>query len=288
GFGVDFSTPSSDIHGGVMKVAKGVLKHGCTSFCPTLVTSEESLYHKIVPQIKQTPGGKHGATVLGLHLEGPFINPLKRGAHKETLIRTIDHLTIDDLEKFYSSLDDVSIITVAPEQTGDMSIIRDLVKRKIVVSVGHSIADYSQAEQAAKNGATFITHLFNAMLPFHHRDPGIVGLLTSDGIPVPIFYGLIADGVVLITDAIIALGLQPGIHHLGPMTIELNKDKATIAGTDTLAGSVASMDVCVRRFMKMSGCSIVEALEGATLHPAQLLKIQHRKGTTKFASCTRC
>ncbi|XP_031554575.1 N-acetylglucosamine-6-phosphate deacetylase-like [Actinia tenebrosa] len=298
GFGVDFSTPSDVMKEGVMKVAKGLLQHGCTSFCPTVITSEESLYKKVLPSIRRTPGGAHGATVLGLHVEGPFINPDKRGAHKEHLIKNLENINIKDLENFYGSLDDVSIITIAPEVAGDMDIITKLAKRKIVVSVGHSTADLTIAERAAVKGATFITHLFNAMLAFHHRDPGIVGLLTSTEIPVPIFYGLIADGIhthpaatkiahrshpkglVLITDAIISLGLPPGVHQFGPQTIEMHNEKATIAGTNTLAGSVASMDECVKRFRKMSGCSVVEALEAATLHPAQVLGIQDQKGTT--------
>lgn len=139
-------------------------------------------------------------------------------------------------------------------------------------------------------------------MPFHHRDPGIVGLLTSYDIPKPIFYGLIADGIhthptatriahrshpnglVLVTDAIAALGLPPGLHKLGPMQVEINHEKATLKGTNTLAGSIASMDVCIQRFRKMSGCSAVEALEGATLHPAQVLGIEQRKGTLNYKS----
>lgn len=139
-------------------------------------------------------------------------------------------------------------------------------------------------------------------MEFHHRDPGIVGLLTSYDIPKPMFYGLIADGIhthptatriahrshprglVLITDAIAALGLAPGLHKLGPMQVEIDHEKATLQGTNTLAGSIASMDVCIQRFKKMSGCTIVEALEGATLHPAQLLQIEHRKGILNYNS----
>ncbi|EDO38980.1 predicted protein [Nematostella vectensis] len=302
GFGVDFSSPSDNVAEGVEKVAKNLLQHGCTSFCPTLVTSEERMYKMLVSKIKRRPGGIHGAEVLGTHLEGPFINPEKKGAHKEHLIRSLENWTYQDFESFYGTLEDCSLTTIAPELAGNMSIIEELVKRNIVVSIGHSTANLAMAEQAARKGATFITHLFNAMLPFHHRDPGIVGLLTSDHIPKPIFYGLIADGIhthptatriahrshpkglVLITDAIIALGLPPGVHNLGPMKVEIDHEKAVLAGTNTLAGSVASLDFCVQRFMEMSGCSMVEAIEGATLHPAQLLNIQHRKGTLDFGS----
>lgn len=303
GFGVDFSSDLDELEEGLKTVAKGLLQHGVTSYCPTIVTSSQESYSEISKKIKRTPGGVDGAEILGSHLEGPFINPAMKGAHKEHLMRQISTKGAQEIEEFYGSLDHVSIITLAPELAGEnMEAIKQLVKRNIVVSIGHSAANLSIAEKAAANGATFITHLFNAMLPFHHRDPGIVGLLTDNETPKPIFYGLIADGIhthptatriahrshpsglVLVTDAIAALGLPPGLHKLGPMQVEINDEKATLLGTNTLAGSIASMDVCIQRFKKMSGCTTVEALEGATLHPAQVLRIEHKKGTLNFES----
>lgn len=303
GFGVDFSSDSDKLEGGLVTVAKGLLQHGVTSFCPTIVTSTQQSYNEILKTVKRTPGGENGAEILGAHLEGPFLNPDMKGAHKAHLMRQISTKGAQEMEDFYGTLDHVSIVTLAPELAGEnMESIKQLVQRNIVVSIGHSAANEEIAEQAAKKGATFITHLFNAMLPFHHRDPGIVGLLTSYDIPKPMFYGLIADGIhthptatriahrshprglVLITDAIAALGLAPGLHKLGPMQVEIDHEKATLQGTNTLAGSIASMDVCIQRFKKMSGCTIVEALEGATLHPAQLLQIEHRKGILNYNS----
>ncbi|XP_073252993.1 N-acetylglucosamine-6-phosphate deacetylase-like [Porites lutea] len=303
GFGVDFSSDTDKLEEGLVTVAKGLLQHGVTSFCPTIVTSTQQSYNEILKMVKRTPGGENGAEILGAHLEGPFLNPDMKGAHKAHLMRQISTKGAQEMEDFYGTLDHVSIVTLAPELAGEnMESIKQLVQRNIVVSIGHSAANEEIAEQAAKKGATFITHLFNAMLPFHHRDPGIVGLLTSYDIPKPMFYGLIADGIhthptatriahrshptglVLITDAIAALGLPPGLHKLGPMKVEIDHEKATLQGTNTLAGSIASMDVCIQRFKKMSGCTIVEALEGATLHPAQLLQIEHRKGILNYNS----
>lgn len=303
GFGVDFSSDTDKLEEGLVTVAKGLLQHGVTSFCPTIVTSTQQSYNEILKMVKRTPGGENGAEILGAHLEGPFLNPDMKGAHKAHLMRQISTKGAQEMEDFYGTLDHVSIVTLAPELAGEnMESIKQLVQRNIVVSIGHSAANEEIAEQAAKKGATFITHLFNAMLPFHHRDPGIVGLLTSYDIPKPMFYGLIADGIhthptatriahrshprglVLITDAIAALGLAPGLHKLGPMLVEIDHEKATLQGTNTLAGSIASMDVCIQRFKKMSGCTIVEALEGATLHPAQLLQIEHRKGILNYNS----
>lgn len=202
----------------------------------------------------------------------------------------------------YGSLDNVAVVTLAPELANSQSVVRELSQRGITVSLGHSVANLSQAEEAVQHGASFITHLFNAMLPFHHRDPGIVGLLTSDQVPAgrTVYYGMIADGIhtnpaalriahrahpsglVLVTDAITAMGLPPGQHTLGQQVIEIQGLHAYVAGTKTLSGSIATMDMCVRHFKQASGCSVEEALEAASLHPAQLLGISHKKGKLDY------
>lgn len=304
GYGIDFSQASEDISDGVSFVAKKILEHGVTSFCPTLVTSPPEVYHKVLPQVKVHDGGPHGAGVLGFHLEGPFISAEKKGAHPEKYLRTFKSGGLKHLMEVYGSLDNVAIVTLAPELPGSQSVVRELSQRGITVSLGHSAADLSQAEEAVQQGASFITHLFNAMLPFHHRDPGIVGLLTSDRIPAgrAVYYGMIADGIhtnpaalriahrahpsglVLVTDAITAMGLPPGRHTLGQQVIEIQGLHAYVAGTKTLSGSIATMDMCVRHFKQASGCSVQEALEAASLHPAQLLGISPKKGKLDYGS----
>uniref|UniRef100_A0A669BLA2 N-acetylglucosamine-6-phosphate deacetylase n=1 Tax=Oreochromis niloticus TaxID=8128 RepID=A0A669BLA2_ORENI len=290
GYGIDFSQASENVSDGVSFVAKKILEHGVTSFCPTLVTSPPEVYHKV--------------TVSFLSVQGPFISAEKKGAHPEKYLRTFKSGGLEDLMEVYGSLDDVAIVTLAPELPGSQSVVRELSRRGITVSLGHSAADLSQAEEAVQHGATFITHLFNAMLPFHHRDPGIVGLLTSDRIPAgrTVYYGMIADGIhtnpaalriahrahpsglVLVTDAITAMGLPPGRHTLGQQVIEIQGLHAYVAGTKTLSGSIATMDMCVRHFKQASGCSVQEALEAASLHPAQLLGISHKKGKLDYGS----
>uniref|UniRef100_A0A667X4K5 N-acetylglucosamine-6-phosphate deacetylase n=1 Tax=Myripristis murdjan TaxID=586833 RepID=A0A667X4K5_9TELE len=336
GYGIDFSQASEDVSGGISFVGKKILEHGVTSFCPTLVTSPPAVYHKVphlqsykifelfsfqltvskrsshneavlfqvLPNIKVYNGGPHGAGVLGFHLEGPFISVEKRGAHPEHCLRTFKYGGLQDLMEAYGSLDNVAMVTLAPELAKSQSVVQELCQRGITVSLGHSVANLSQAEEAVQHGASFITHLFNAMLPFHHRDPGIVGLLTSDQIPAgrTVYYGMIADGIhtnpaalriahrahplglVLVTDAITAMGLPPGRHTLGQQVIEIQGLHAYVAGTTTLCGSIATMDMCVRHFKHASGCSVEEALEAASLHPAQLLGISNRKGKLDFGS----
>ncbi|CAL8265780.1 unnamed protein product [Gadus morhua 'NCC'] len=291
------------LHAVVAFVAKNIMEHGVTSFCPTLVTSPPSVYHKVLPEVKVQSGGVHGAGVLGVHLEGPFISLEKKGAHPEQFLRTFGGSGgVNPLLEVYGGLDNVSMVTLAPELAGSQSVVEELSQRGVTVSLGHSVANLSQAEEAVQQGASFITHLFNAMLPFHHRDPGIVGLLTSDRIPAgrSVFYGMIADGIhtnpaalriahrahpaglVLVTDAIMAMGLPPGRHTLGQQVIEIQGLHAYVAGTTTLSGSIATMDMCVRHFQQASGCSVPEALEAASLHPAQLLGISHQKGSLEY------
>lgn len=196
------------------------------------------------------------------------------------------------------------MVTLAPELPNSLAVVRELARRGVTVSLGHSVASLSQAEAAVKEGASFITHLFNAMLPFHHRDPGIVGLLTSDQVPAgrTVYYGMIADGIhtnpaalriahrahpsglVLVTDAITAMGLPPGRHTLGQQVIEIEGLHAYVAGTKTLCGSIATMDMCIRHFKQASGCGVEAALEAASLHPAQLLGLTHLKGSLDYGT----
>lgn len=300
GYGYDFSSDLDKLEEGVSTVAKGILATGVTSFCPTVVTSPRSVYHEVLPKLKRTPGGKEGAGILGIHLEGPFISPEKKGAHPPEFILKIEG--ISKVNDTYGNLDNVGLVTIAPELPGALEVIRHLKSKGIKVSVGHSKGNLEDGEAAVNNGASFITHLFNAMLPFHHRDPGLVGLLTSQRINQPVHFGIIADGihthpaalriayrthpkgVVLVTDAMAAMGLGDGHHHIGQMEVLVEGQKAQLVGTNTLAGAIVTMDNCVRRFIKEAGATVVEAIEAATLHPAQVMGVDHLKGTLDFGS----
>ncbi|KAG0227951.1 hypothetical protein BGW42_002505 [Actinomortierella wolfii] len=271
-FGVDFSVPSDHdtYERDLLKVNRGLLKYGTTSYCPTIVSSSAQVYHKVLSHLKPRPGSAAtGATVLGAHVEGPFINEARIGAHELKVLQNSAKNGYTDFKNVYGlegatpedqaeltkkNENSVKIITCAPELEGIMDAIPDLVKAGIIVSVGHSMANTAQAEQAVKNGATFITHLFNAMPQFHHRDPGVIGLLGSrPDLPRP-YYGLICDGihvhpnsvkiaydshpegVILVTDAMSAMGLAPGNYQLGNMSVTKEEDRVYIEGTDTLAG----------------------------------------------------
>ncbi|KFP80689.1 Putative N-acetylglucosamine-6-phosphate deacetylase, partial [Acanthisitta chloris] len=293
GFGVDFSLATDDFKSGIDLVSQKILSHGVTSFCPTLVTSPPSVYHQVLPQISVRNGGAHGAGILGAHLEGPFISKEKKGAHPEHCLRTFEAGAFQDLLATYGSLDCVRIVTLAPEMKRSSEVIRELTKRGICVSLGHSVANLSQAEEAVQHGATFITHLFNAMLPVSPKGTctrAAFGYgMISDGIhtnpaALRIAHRAHPKGLVLVTDAIAGMGLAPGRHTLGQQVVEIDGLNTYIAGTKTLSGSVATMDTCVRHFQEATGCSVETALEAASLHPAQLLGIEHKKGTLNYDS----
>ncbi|XP_065187956.1 N-acetylglucosamine-6-phosphate deacetylase-like [Sycon ciliatum] len=298
-YGFDFSSDPANIGESLRQVSKRLLRHGVTAFCPTVVTSSPEMYRQLLPHMKRTDGGADGAAIIGVHLEGPFISKEKKGAHNESFIQDAGAITPEEVQGAYGSLDNASIVTVAPELNGlgDCSMIQWLSKEQnVCVSLGHSIADLKVAEGAVACGARFITHLFNAMLPFHHRDPGLVGLLSAGDV----FYGVIADGVhthkaalhlayhshpnglVLVSDAMAAAGLGAGYHKLGTLQVHMTEDAdgllcARLADQqETLAGSVAMLDFCVRWFHEASHCSQAEALRTASTHPASLLKLESK------------
>eukprot|EP01063_Lacrimia_lanifica_P039218 TRINITY_DN8566_c0_g1_i1.p1 TRINITY_DN8566_c0_g1~~TRINITY_DN8566_c0_g1_i1.p1 ORF type:complete len:695 (+),score=233.07 TRINITY_DN8566_c0_g1_i1:61-2145(+) len=305
-FGVDFSdvTLTTDQ---VNTVSQGVLSHGCTSICPTVITSAPEHYRDVLPLLGKREGGKAtGANLLGVHLEGPFLSELKYGAHRKEYV-TAPKGGFMDAVQMYSKMDSISIVTLAPELEGAKDTIRELSNRGIRCSLGHSNATLDEAEAGVAAGATLVTHLFNAMRTFSHRDPGLVGILASK-IPNRPHFGIIVDGLhthpasvrmayqthtsglVLVTDAMEAMGMPPGKYKLAGKSVDVVAQrlperyggvlvhKATLTGTNTLAGAVPTLIECVRNLMCFTNCSAAQALTCASLHPAIALGLQHKKG----------
>ena len=287
-FGVDFSSDPNRVH----EAAKQLPQFGVTAFCPTVVTSSREIYPSIINALEPTAGSaKNGAAILGSHLEGPFFSPSQVGAHRAELIAKKGE---EDPESVFGSLKSVKLVTMAPEIPEALSMIPFFNQNDVIVSVGHSQASCEEVTQAQASGAKMVTHLFNAMTPFHHRAPGIVGAVLGDR---TLNFSLIADGIhvhpstvraawnshskglILVTDAMAALGLPKGKHKLGEMTIEVRDDAAYVDNSNTLAGSMLGMDQAVRNLKQFTGCSNVEAIEAATLHPADLLGIEKSKGS---------
>lgn len=209
-FGKDFTNDMENIRVNLDQISFKLLKHGVTAYCPTIVSSHAETYSKLIPNIEKTNSGTNpsvGASILGIHLEGPFISKEKHGAHELSTLRTLDK-GIRSLEEVYGSLEvlkkNCKILTLAPELDLTGEITEYLTQHGIVVSLGHTIAGLQQGTDAVRKGARCITHLFNAMRGFHHRDPHLIGLLSNQDFinDKKLYYGIISDGIHMHSSAV--------------------------------------------------------------------------------------
>ncbi|RAL01516.1 N-acetylglucosamine-6-phosphate deacetylase [Aspergillus ibericus CBS 121593] len=305
--GFDFSVPQSSkelYDEGLRSVNKGLARTGVTSYLPTVVSSTPEVYWKVLPSLGPSGDSRRaedGAESLGAHVEGPFISTGRNGVHKTEVLRAAS--TFQDIVACYGKGNltgpskSVRMITAAPEVGDMLSNISSLTSEGIIYSIGHSDATYEQALAATQQGASMITHLFNAMRPFYHRNPGIFGLLGQNEYPRP-FYGVIADGIhlhptsiriaynahpdglILVTDAMKLCGLPDGVYEWtnGERIIKTGA-RLTLEGSDKIAGSSATLIECVNNFRRWSGASTAEALNAASATPARLLGLQGVKGS---------
>jgi len=278
-YGFDFSRDGSTVAG----AAERLPETGVTSFLPTLITSPWEDYPKRFKEIKEAMGSRVGAQPLGIHLEGPYLNPLKKGAHNQ------DFLRVPVVEEMLGWVDtSVRLVTLAPELPGAREAARWLHAKGIVVSAGHSEATYEEALEGFRAGIGWVTHLFNAMRSLGHREPGLPGAALTSTIPC----GLIADGIhthpaiirlafqakgtqgiTLVTDAMEAMGMPPGRYKLSTHEVFVDDNSARLAD-GTLAGSILTLDQAVRNTIRFTGCSVEEALMMASTSPARVLGLE--------------
>jgi N-acetylglucosamine-6-phosphate deacetylase len=231
--------------------------------------------------------------LLGVYIEGPFLSKQKKGAQDPSYIRAMEETDVNRLINAVHGLK--AVISLAPEISNNQGFIPKLKEKDFVVAIGHSNASYEQALQSFKKGISHATHLFNAMSGFNHREPGVVGaVLDSDGISAE----LIADGIhvhpaalrlavarkgteklCLITDSLKAVGAGDGIFQLGDMEIDVKGPRATIKESDVLAGSVLTMNQAVKNMHEWAGVSVSQAVNMASLNPAQVLGLEGEIGS---------
>ena len=280
-FGLDFTEEPENI----WEAAKKLPELGVTSFLPTIISSPLDIPEKAIQILKNKPQGECEASIpIGLHLEGPFLNPGKKGAHNPTYLLDPS----PELVSHWSRDNGVLLVTLAPELDKDHQTIKALRNQKVVVSAGHSLATYEQANLAFYNGISCGTHLFNAQPTIEHRNPGIsIALLNAP----EVYTGLIVDGVhshpamvklawtskgaqrfVTVTDAISALGMPPGNYKLGEFEIIVTQTKVTLMD-GTLAGSNITLGQSLRNLIAWTGCTLYEAVRTVTATPAELLNL---------------
>ncbi len=282
--GEDFSDANPE---GLLRITEYERSCGVTSFCPTTM----SLGRDKLLEIFKT--GRDAAEqcpeIYGFHMEGPFLNPKRKGAQKEEHIVKADKQLFDAC--FEASGCRIKKLTLAPEKDGALGLIKE-VRDVVKVSLGHTEAEYDCASRAFREGASHVTHLFNAMPGLNHRQPGVIGAAYDNK---EVYVELIADGVhvhdsvtraafsmfdgrvVLVSDSMRATGLDDGVYSLGGQSVQVNGKRAVLSD-GTIAGSVTNLFDCMKHCIEI-GIPIEKAVTAATLTPALALGVEEQIGT---------
>ena len=285
-FGVDVA---SEPHC-MAELSENLPSTGTTAYLPTVISSPESIYEEALPVLSTAASDRSaGAEVLGVHLEGPFLSLNKRGAHAAAHVIPPDPGLLANL----LDLGPARMITIAPELEGADDLMSLAATRGVVVSAGHSEASFEIAYETFDRRAAGVTHLFNAMSPLHHREPGIPGAafahprvvcgLICDGLHVHpemvalAFRMLGPDRIYLVTDATAATGMGPGEYALATRRVYLDANMARL-GSGALAGSLLTMIEAFQNILAFTGCTIPEAVRMASTVPARLVGEGRRKG----------
>lgn len=276
----------------IEKIAESLPKTGVTAFCPTTMTAGLERVKEVldaVSEVKEENLG--GAEILGANLEGPFISKEKKGAQEEK------YIIPPNSEFVLKNKNSIKLLTVAPEEDKNFEFIKTVSENTdIVVSVGHTNADYITAKLAFENGATHITHLFNGMTRFSHREPGVVGAaLENDSISCeiiadtfhisPALYKplekLKSDKLILITDCLSAGGMPDGDYTLSGQKITLKGIECRLSD-GTIAGSVLTMNKAVKNFLRYTDLPLHKVVNMATLNPARAIGEENFRGSIEI------
>jgi N-acetylglucosamine-6-phosphate deacetylase len=266
------------------------LSHGTTTIMASTVTGELADLERYVAELA---GLVQDGELAGIHLEGPFISQARCGAHNPDLLRAPDPASIKRLLK--AGKGTVRMVTLAPELEHAITATGLLADAGVIAAIGHTDATYAQANLAIARGARVATHIFNAMRPVHHREPGpvtaaleqedVIVELVNDGLHVhPAVAGLVfatagAHRTALITDAMSAAGSADGIYTLGTLAVEVSGGVARVANTEIIAGSTLTMDDALRNAVHSVGIPIRDAVVSAALTPARALGLADRIGS---------
>lgn len=290
----------SHVHGGggaqcnttasaeVAEVARFHARHGTTGLLATTVAGPVDELCAALAAISHctAPG------VLGAHLEGPFLSTRRPGAMDPNLFLSPDAAQLKRL--LAAGAGCMRMMTVAPELPGGLELVGQLVRAGVIASIGHTDATDAEARDGVRAGANAATHVFNAMRPFHHRDPGAAGAvldspgvsceLICDGVHVdPVAMRLLyrakgAAGVRLVTDAMAAVGMPDGEYVLGARPVIVTSGRAVLKGGESISGSTLTMEAAVQNAVRLLGITLADASRLASANPARLLGLHERKG----------
>ncbi|HDS7116030.1 TPA: N-acetylglucosamine-6-phosphate deacetylase [Klebsiella aerogenes] len=288
----DYDTNENDPQG-LRRWASRLPEEGVTAFCPTTVTDENATLLAALDNISRVMDeGYSGAEILGIHLEGPFLSQLYRGAQPEKQIRPADVTQFQAFEQ--AARDRIIAITLAPEEDHQFALTRYCAQKGIAVNMGHSDASFEQALAAVANGAKNVTHVYNGMAKYVNREPGLLGAaLNLDGlygevIADGIFVSLVAaahlyrskndNDIIMISDSMKAKGCPPGRYMFGGEPMVLGDDGATRRDNGVLVGSTLQLNRGLYNMVERAMVPFSAALKSCTINPARLLGFDSRKG----------
>ena len=274
---------------GLPTLSRYFAAHGVTSFLATTMTLKEEVLTPAMHTIRDFVRPADGAKCAGIHLEGPFLSYAKRGAQAAENLHKPDADLFRRLNE--ASGNQVRLVTVAPEEEGGLDFIR-AVSPVCTVSIGHTTADYDTAMAAYAAGASHATHLFNGMPPLHHREPGVIGAAFDSGATVELIcdglhihpsairtaHRLFGEKLVIISDSLRCAGMPDGPYELGGQPIEMKNGKATLQGTDTLAGSSSNLLAELQNVVAF-GLPLEDALTAVTSAPAKAVRLDGEIGS---------
>lgn len=284
--GHDFSDADTE---GLRTILRYQRSHGITSYCPTSMTLPKEQLKDIFMSAARAGDTSDQAHVAGINMEGPFLDPKKKGAHVEEYIIDPDIDFFRECNESCGHL--IKLVTTAPNMPGSVEFIQEL-HDETMISLGHTGAGYETCRQAIEAGAHHVTHLYNAMMPFAHREPGLIGAaaespdcmveLISDGIHihesvVRATFRLFPDRVCLISDSMRAAGMENGTYELGGQQVTVVGRLATLAD-GTIAGSATNLFDCMRTAVSF-GIPMEDAIAAATMNPARSIGIYDRVGS---------
>ena len=277
----------------IEKIAEYEASQGITTIVPATMTLSEEELMKIATTAGEYKREK-GAVLAGINMEGPFISPAKKGAQSADHIVKPDVAMFRRLQKAAKGL--FRLVDIAPEEDGAMEFIKEL-KDEVHISFAHTMSDYDTAMKGYELGADHATHLYNAMPPFTHRAPGVVGAahdckncmveLIVDGVHIhpsvvrTTFDMFGADRVVLISDSMRATGMPDGEYTLGGQAVQVRGNRATLISDGELAGSVTNLMDCVRTAVKKMGIPLETAIGAATINPAKSVGLDDKYGSIR-------
>lgn len=291
--GVDGADAMDGSHEALDVMSRALVRYGTTSFLPTTMTGDRGSLRQAARAVSEAATrGTSGANLLGMHLEGPFISINKKGVQNPEYARLPDIAELEDLIELSGNR--VRLVSIAPELPGALRVIERLTSRGITVSVGHSNATFADVMKAVNCGLDHATHTFNGMKGFCHREPGTVGaVLALQQIKAEVIADMIhvdpiairvlvaakgVDRVILISDAIRAVGMPDGEYDLGGLAVTVTDGEARLQD-GTLAGTTLTIIEAIRNMVDRVGVCIEEALQMATINPARSIGCDDRKGS---------